>query len=176
VSFKSRRIFKTINTCQHEIEELLQFLFVGELLSPSDRIWIVTPWISNVPILDNRNGVLSSLDPTWGKRKIRLIEILLRLMNIDVEVMIVTRPDEHCKRFLANLNDVVSDYGVQDRVNVFFRKELHTKGVLTKTNMITGSMNLTYNGLFLLDESVIFDTDPQYIGQTRLNFEKYLDE
>ncbi len=175
MSFKSRRIFKTVNTCQHEIEELLQFLFVGELLSPSNRIWLVTPWISNVPILDNRTGSMSALDPTWGKRKIRLIEVLLRLMNLDVEVMIVTRPDEHCKRFTTILNDAVADYGIEDRIQIIFRKELHTKGFLTQASMITGSMNLTYNGLYLLDESVIFDTDAQYIGQTRLNFEKYLD-
>ncbi len=176
MNYKSRRIFKTVNTSQHEIEELLQFLFVGELLSPSNRIWLVTPWISNVPIIDNCTGSMSTLDPTWGKRKIRLIEILLRLMNLDVEVIIVTRPDEHCKRFIENIYDTVNNHGVDDKIRVIFRKELHTKGFLTQESMMTGSMNLTYNGLYLLDESVIFDTDPQYVGQTRLNFEKYLDQ
>ncbi len=119
---------------------------------------------------------MSAIDPNWGKRRIRLIEILLRLMSLGVEIILVTRPDEHCKRFIANLTEAVSDYGIEDQLTYIYRKKLHTKGFLTDENMLTGSMNLTYNGLYLLDESVIFDTDPQYIGQTRINFEKYLDE
>jgi PLD-like domain len=176
MKFKSRRIFKTANTGQKEIQELLQFIFIGEILSPGQRIWIVSPWISNVKILDNRTGLFTSIDPTWGKKEIRLIEILIRLMILKVEVILVTRPDEHCKRFFQEMSEPIENYGLQGQFKKFYREKLHTKGIMTAENLLTGSMNLTYNGLFLLDEHIIFDVDSKIIAQTRLNFEKYLGE
>ncbi len=176
MKIKTRRIFKTAHTGQKEVQELLQFIFIGELLSPGKKIWIVTPWISNVPILDNRTGLFTSLDPSWGRKEIRLIEILIRLMNLKVEVIIVTRPDEHCKRFFSQMDDPIENYGLQNQIQKIYRENLHTKGIMTSENLITGSMNLTYNGLFLLDENIIFDVDSKIVAQTRMNFEKYFGE
>lgn len=176
MNFKSRRIFKTATSSQQEIRELLQFIFVSEVLSPGERIWLVTPWISNVPILDNRSGLFSSLDPNWGQRIVRLNEILVRLMEFKTEVVIVTRPDDHCKNFVQSLQEELELMGGANRLVVQWREELHTKGILTYKSLLTGSMNLTNNGLDLLDEQVTFDTDPRDIAQGRINFESYLGE
>lgn len=176
MNYKSRRIFKTVNTSQSEIRELLQFMFVGEILSPSQKIWLVTPWISNVPILDNRTGTFGVLDPSWGHREIRLTEILLRIMALGTQIVIVTRPDEHCLNYTSRLFEQSEEMGVKDKLLVLYQKVLHTKGVLTDNGLLTGSMNLTNNGLDLLDEMVTFDTDIADIAQARINFEGYLNE
>jgi hypothetical protein len=174
VTFKSRRIFKTVNSSLQEIRELLQFIFVSEVLSPGDKIWLVTPWISNVPILDNRSGLFTSLDPTWGQRQVGLNEILVRLIGLGTHVIIVTRPDDHCKKFIERLLEDIDAIGGREKLTVEWRQELHTKGILTSKALLTGSMNLTNNGLDHLDEQVTFDTDSQDIAQGRINFESYL--
>lgn len=174
--FKSRRIFKRGTSSQQEIRELLQFVFSAEILSPSERIWLVSPWISNVPILDNRSGLFTSLDPSWGQRQVRLNEILLRLTESKTEVIVVTRPDDHCKNFVLRLTEDLESVGRGEKLKVLWREKLHTKGILTKDALLTGSMNLTNNGLDLLDEQVTFDTDYKDIAQGRLNFESYLSE
>jgi len=173
--FKSRRIFKTATSSQNEIRELLQFMFMAELISPGEKLWLVSPWVSNVPILDNRSGLFGSLDPTWGQRVVRLNEILVRLLSLNTEVIIVTRPDDHCKNFVQRLEEEVDSSGGHDKLTVLWREELHTKGILTTKSLLTGSMNLTNNGLDLLDEQVTYDTAPQEIAQGLMNFEDYLE-
>lgn len=174
MTFKSRRIFKTASSSQHEITELLQFIFVSEILAPGEKIWLVTPWISNVPVLDNRSGLFSSLDPTWEHRFVRLNEILVRLITLGSVVVIVTRPDDHCKNFIQRLKEDLEISGGSDKLTVEWRQELHTKGILTTKALLTGSMNLTNNGLNLLDEQVTFDIDTRNIAQGRINFDSYL--
>ena len=57
MSFETRRIFKSAVTSQNLIRELLQAMFLGELIAPGgERAWLVSPWISNVIIFDNRAG------------------------------------------------------------------------------------------------------------------------
>jgi phosphatidylserine/phosphatidylglycerophosphate/cardiolipin synthase-like enzyme len=46
--------------------------------------------------------------------------------------------------------------------------------VLLKRGLLTGSMNLTYNGLELNDEMVVYDTTPKTLAEARLNFESYV--
>lgn len=174
MNFKSRRIFKTATSSQNEIRELLQFVFMSELICPGEKLWLVSPWVSNVPILDNRSGLFGSLDPTWGSQIVRLNQILIRLLSLKTRVIIVTRPDDHCKNFVQRLEEDVDSVGGLDNLTVLWREELHTKGILTSKGLLTGSMNLTNNGLDLLDEQVTYDTDPQDIAQGRINFESYL--
>jgi len=76
-----RRIFKTQTTGVTTIQELLQTMFVAEVLQPGDEIWIVSPWISNVVLIDNRSGSFDALNPEWGRREIRLADVLVTLMN-----------------------------------------------------------------------------------------------
>ena len=74
MSFETRRIFKSAVTSQNLIRELLQMMFLGELLAPGgQRAWLVSPWISNIVLFDNRAGGFGTINPEWGNREIRLI-------------------------------------------------------------------------------------------------------
>ena len=55
-----------------QIPVLLQALFSAELLVPSRRLWLVSPWISDIPILDNTAAGFSMLGPLWGRSWVRL--------------------------------------------------------------------------------------------------------
>jgi hypothetical protein len=100
----------------------------------------------------------------------------MRLVELGTEVVIVTRPDEHCRNYVHRLREELDSMGRAQRLVVLWREELHTKGILTSLALVTGSMNLTNNGLDLLDEQMTLDTDPTDIAQGRINFESYLGE
>lgn len=175
MSFVTRRIFKSAITSQNLIRELLQQMILSELLSPSgDRAWLVSPWISNVVLLDNRAAGFSALNPDWGEREIRLIEILVYLMARGTPLGIATSFDDHNDPLLAALQIAAQDAGVDDKLVIVRRQLLHTKGLLFSRGLLTGSMNLSFKGLELNDEHVIYDTTRQPIAQARIAFESYL--
>src|SRR4051794_25409881 len=93
-------IHKSSWRCQNEVRELLQAVFVGELLAPSICIWLVSPWVSDIPIIDNRAGAFDALDSTWGPRQVRLLEILQRCLAVGTAVVVATRPVPHNRPFL----------------------------------------------------------------------------
>ena len=59
-----RRIFKTKSVGSVVLKELMQNIFVAELLNPSQKlVWIVSPWVSDVPLIDNRGGNFDIVNP-----------------------------------------------------------------------------------------------------------------
>lgn len=175
MTFETRRIFKSAVTSQNLIRELLQSMFLGELIAPSgQRAWLVSPWISNVVIFDNRAGGFGSINPEWSSREIRLIEVMINLMVRGTPLGIATSFDMHNDPFLLAVREMADEEGVADKLQIVQRKHLHTKGVLLSRGLLTGSMNLTYNGLELNDEMVVYDISPRTLAEARLNFESYV--
>jgi hypothetical protein len=175
MSFASRRIFKSAVTSQNLIRELLQQMLLAELLAPgAERAWLVSPWISNVVLLDNRAGGFSTLNPDWGEREVRLVELLVYMMSRGTPLGIATSNDPHNDPLLGALDEASEQTAVADKLTIVRRETLHTKGILLSRGLLTGSMNLTFNGLEINDEHVVYDTSPQPIAQARLAFESYL--
>lgn len=173
--FESRRVFKSLVTSQNLVRELLQMMMLGELISPGgQRAWLVSPWISNVVLFDNRAGGFSAVNPEWGAREVRLIEVALYLMARGTSLGVATNFDKHNDGFLEALKVGAEEAGVSDKIYIVRRQHLHVKGILLKRGLLTGSMNLTYRGLELNDETVVYDTAPQTIAEARLNFEAYV--
>ena len=59
----SRVIRKSQTRSSAEAASLLANLFAAELVSPSECIWLVSPWISNIQIMDNEVGAFDSAQP-----------------------------------------------------------------------------------------------------------------
>lgn len=175
MTFRTRRIFKSAVTSQNLIRELLQMMFLGELIAPGpERAWLVSPWISNVVLFDNRAGGFGSINPEWESREIRLIEILTDMMARGTSLGIVTSLDNHNNPLIDALVEAANEAGLADRLSIVRRRHLHIKGLLLKRGLLTGSMNFTYNGLALNDEMVAYDTTPTILAEARINFESYV--
>ena len=84
----TRHIHKSSWRCQDEVRELLQAIFVGEMLAPSQCLWLVSPWISDIPVIDNRAGAFDALDSSWGPRALRLGEVITRSLQIGTTVVV----------------------------------------------------------------------------------------
>ena len=71
--------------------------------------------------------------------------------------------------------EATAEIGLSDKLCIVRRQNLHTKGILLGRGLLTGSMNITYRGLELNDEAVIYDTSLQSLAQARISFESYLE-
>lgn len=149
--------------------ELLRSLFAAELLRPSKRLWIVSPWVSDIPLIDNTARQFSTLCPEWPAGHIRLSAVLLALMDRGAEVIVVTNEDAHNRELSERLRALV-DPEVH-RLRLIERKELHEKGILGDHFTLNGSMNFTYNGVFINDENLVYRCDPASVEERRLKLE-----
>jgi phosphatidylserine/phosphatidylglycerophosphate/cardiolipin synthase-like enzyme len=148
--------------------ELLQLIFVAELLAPSRCMWIISPWLRDVPVIDNTTGSFVVLCPEFPRTEIRLSLVLRELLARGSSLVIATRPEPGNRQVIDNLQASGETEGLifQERA------ELHAKGIVGNRYSLIGSMNLTYNGLERLTEMLVFQTDPGVVEQIRLSFQR----
>ena len=101
-----------------EASTLLAALMATELLQPSKCLWLISPWISDLILLDNSAGTYDALR-RWGTRPVRLAEILATLLSSSATVVIATTPDPNNRRFLDRLLSLAKDARHDDRLSVF---------------------------------------------------------
>ena len=162
----SRVIRKSSVRASQDLRDLIQGVLVAELLNPSKEFWLISPWVSDVAVIDNSDGSFSGLDPSWPSRELGLAEVLARLTRVGTEVRVDVRPIDHNKVFLDRLDHAATPGRLKVRVSPV----LHEKGMLADGFVISGSMNFTQNGLNLLDEVVRLDVAPDTVAQARLDF------
>jgi hypothetical protein len=152
-----------------ETVELLQSVFSLELLCPSDKLWLVSPWISDIPVIDNR-GDTYKVPEQWGPERITLSRVLVALATRGTKVTVVTITDKSNTTFLSSLRDESVRRGVEDRIIIRIDDEekLHEKALTGADFVIDGSMNFTFNGLFIRRERINFETNSQLVAETRL--------
>lgn len=149
------------------VPDLLETIFTAELVAPSRCLWIVSPWISNIRILDNSALAYQSVEPSWPQGPVRLVPVLHKLLELGSEVVVATRPIVENESFLGALKNGL---GHHPRLAVRTAEELHTKGVLGDSFYLSGSMNLTVRGITINEEAVEYTTDPAVVAETALEF------
>jgi phosphatidylserine/phosphatidylglycerophosphate/cardiolipin synthase-like enzyme len=151
------------------VDEALQATLVAELLCPSKQVWLLSPWISDIPVLDNRGGEVTSLLPGAPLRDLSLTEVLRVIAQRGTEVIVVVRPDPRNDAVVDRLRDPTRDVGSAMRVVV--SKNLHDKGFLTDHVYFEGSMNFTHHGRTVNEEGVTVSRDQDLLSRMRIDFE-----
>lgn len=168
---RTRSLRTSALSSREELADALQGLFIAELHDPSDPLWIVTPWVSDVVVIDNRAGRFTGLLPGLAPRPIRLTEVLLAHMQRGGSLVVACRPDDHNRSFVEQLQTLANDSGLAAQVTCRYSAELHEKGLLTRDLLLSGSMNLTYNGLRRLEESILVTDDADAVARARHAYE-----
>lgn len=164
----SRQFLQSAVDSRNSVRELLQIVFAAELLSPSRCLWLVSPWLRDVPVLDNTTGTFLTLCPEFPRTEVRLSLVLRALIERGSQVVIATRPEVANRQVIDGLQGSTGENPL-----VFHeRAQLHAKGIVGDTFSLIGSMNLTYNGLERLTEMLIFQTEQAVVGQLRLSFQR----
>lgn len=155
----------------HSIKDLLQGLMISELISPSPKLWFFFAWISDVEIVDNSARPFASLEPDWPAAPIRLSVVMRSLLRRGAELRIVIREHGHNDYFIARLAALKQQYG--DQLKWCVAREFHAKGLLGRDYFLSGSMNLTHNGISVNGEHLVLRTDPAAIAEQWVELESH---
>lgn len=150
------------------VNDLLQTLLVTELLDPSDELLVLSPWISDIPVIDNSAGQFKTILPAMPARPIRFTEVLAELARRGTKVRIMIRDDEKNTVVRSLINDLPTS---GPRPQVLVRDNLHDKGLLSNRFHVHGSMNFTYFGQTVNEEGVTVTSDPDAIARARLDYQ-----
>lgn len=151
------------------VRDLFQNLFVAELIHPSPKLWLFFAWISDVEIIDNSAREFAALEPDWPAAPIRLSQVLRALLARGVDIRLVIRADGHNDYFIARLQTLKARYG--DQIKWTVEKSFHAKGLLGADYFLSGSMNLTLNGISINGEHLVLRTDPSAIAEQSIELE-----
>lgn len=126
-------------------------------------VYFSSPWMSNFVLLENPFGEFGSLFTDMGDHvEFRFADFLKMLSQYrPVRLIVVKNPTS---------NDFIKHLQQDDYPNLQVRFALdteHGKGILTPNFYIEGSMNLTYSGVHIRDEKVIFN--PKLGNESKLH-------
>lgn len=169
MNFANRDILTATPRGRREVRELIQGIFVAELLSPSETLWIVSPWISDIPVINDHAGRFRFLH-TSGQTTVRLTQVIEELAKKGTRINVVTRSDPTNEAFLHSVRSWVSDREIID-VTVRIVDTVHAKGLAGDQYSLSGSMNLTWYGTQKWDELVHFRSGAG-ASELRLKFEE----
>ncbi|MDO6777380.1 phospholipase D-like domain-containing protein DpdK [Shewanella sp. 3_MG-2023] len=147
------------------IKDLLSSLLVAESLNPG-VIYILSPWISDFPVLDNTTGNFDAVNPKWGHRHVYFFELLQNCVEAGATLKLAIREN---RDKMHQLEQNLCNYS--SRFKVVELKDLHEKGLLTDCALIRGSMNFTYFGATVNYECITYTTNPAQIAEKRNTYE-----
>ncbi len=154
------------------VRDVLQAVFAAELLAPSRDVWVVSPWISNITVLDNRGGEFAALLPGAAFRELTLIDILIVLAEHGTRLHVVTR-GEASNQYVLDRLSAAGTRGTA--IDVRIRPRVHDKGLLTDRIYLQGSMNFTHHGRARNEEGLTVTNDRHAISRMHIDFEGRFD-
>jgi phosphatidylserine/phosphatidylglycerophosphate/cardiolipin synthase-like enzyme len=83
---------------------------------------------------------------------------------------LIARDVEHNRSFSKQLIALCSEFG--SRLVVTLKPEVHEKGILGDDFLLSGSMNLTHNGVNTNDEHLTLRTDLSSVEEWRISLEQ----
>ena len=160
------RVVRTGRATGLRIDTVLATVLTAELVAPSSQLWLVSPWISDVPAIDNTSCSFDSVFVDPSNRIYTLSEVLSLLTYNRARVTVVSRPDRHNTNFLDRLRRSACGENLQIRQH----EDVHEKTFCGDDWLLTGSMNLTVRGMQINDEAVTYKVSNEAAATARLDF------
>lgn len=143
------------------LKDSLTTLFSLEVIKPSQEVYLISPFLSNAPIMDNKLNGYTDLFPNSYNKMITLADILRTLAWNQVKVRAICNPErKETRQFLEVLG---TDIEVREL------KNNHEKGLVTSNFYIHGSMNFTYSGININGEHVRITYNTSEINQALMS-------
>jgi phosphatidylserine/phosphatidylglycerophosphate/cardiolipin synthase-like enzyme len=165
-SEKLERTLRTSRVTGIYIDPLLTAVLLGELLNPSQEIWLVSAWISDVIAIDNTRGDYDSLFAEASAREYSLSEILGALTVSKSRLHVVTRNADSNTAFLTRLGRTAN----ADRLEIVPYPDVHEKTLCGDDWLLSGSMNFTFRGMQINDEAMTYRLGSTAAAAARVDF------
>jgi hypothetical protein len=156
------------------IRDLLQALLSVEALQPSKPLWLLSGWVSDIGVIDNRARQFSSVDPTWPATVVPLSLVLRTILERGGGVSIVLRDDAHNRFFTERIKPLRGEF--PGALRILLTREFHEKGLVGSDYVLSGSMNFTHRGIEVNDEHVVYRTDRSVVAERRITLSALWDE
>lgn len=148
------------------VTEVLSAVLVSELVRPSRELWLVTGWVSDVVAIRNSMGEFDDLLVDSSTGVLTLSDVLARLSWLGTSINVAVRQDPHNEAFF----DLLRRRCALDRLNLYSSPDLHEKVFCGDDWVMKGSMNFTWSGLNLHEESIELVVDATEAASHRLQF------
>ncbi|WP_329346210.1 phospholipase D-like domain-containing protein DpdK [Streptomyces microflavus] len=147
------------------VDSMLSAALIAEFITPSDHLWLVSPWITDIQVLDNGHGAYDALFGDVPPQGCRLSDALARISHGGARVHVVTRGDAHNGDFLRRLVKAAPP----NRIHIEQDPNIHEKTLCGIDWILSGSMNFTVRGMAKNDESVTYKAGGASAAQARLD-------
>lgn len=148
------------------VTEVLSTVLASELMHPSRELWLVSGWVSDVTVIANSIGEFDDLLVACSAKTLTLSDVLARLSRQGTGIHVAVREDPHNEAFLELLRRRCAP----GRLKVFTSPDLHEKVLCGDDWVMKGSMNFTWSGLNLHEESIELVLDAAEAANHRLQF------
>lgn len=148
------------------IADLIQSLFIAEALAPSDPLWILSGWISDIPVIDNSIREFATIDPDWPTGKVSLLQAIRTIVAKGGRIGFILRDVDQNRQFIGRCSNLKRDF--PGRIWWMLGEYQHEKGIVGARFDLSGSMNFTYHGIQVNGEHLIYRTDSETIAKRRL--------
>jgi hypothetical protein len=159
-----------------QLRDLISSSLATLLLLPKSTkpVYFSSPWISDFVLLNNEFRQFSSLLPQLESHSgIRFGDYLAHLANL-MPIRIMAVNNETSRNFISSPQ-------IRQAIDISVKyapEEHHEKGILTPWFYIQGSMNITYNGVYVKGEKITYQVANGSDGRERiarayLEFERY---
>lgn len=164
-----RRLATRGGGATRSLDELIETVLISELIAPSPDLWLLSPWISDIPVVDNRAGEVISLIPWAPARVLRLTEVLVEIARRQCTVRVLVRDDPKNQQVVDRLTASTFE---EIPLEVRIVENLHDKGLLTSRVHVQGSMNFTHFGRTVNEEGIVVTSDRDEVARARLSFQE----
>ena len=148
------------------LADVLSSCLLTELLTPSQPLWLISAWISDIEVLDNAGGAFEAIAPDWPRGPVRLSAVLARIVELGGSVFVGMCGDSHNEIFVERLRTV--HLIAPERVHWAVVPALHQKCLCGERFALRGSMNVTWNGLNANEEQMALTTTATDVQRLRL--------
>ncbi|MGY1680620.1 phospholipase D-like domain-containing protein DpdK [Geodermatophilus sp. SYSU D01176] len=146
------------------IGDVLTAALLSELCAPSPEFWLVTGWVTDIPIIDNSFRQFDDVLGLESRSTLSLSEVFALLTRQDTHLHVAVRQDPHNLSFVDRLRRTC----VADHLHLYSSSELHEKIMIGWNWVLKGSMNFTWNGTQLNEEALDLEVDPANAARQRL--------
>ncbi|GGO01989.1 phospholipase D-like domain-containing protein DpdK [Micromonospora parathelypteridis] len=160
------RVVRTSGSTGVRIDGILATVLLAELMAPSRHLWLVSPWIGDVDVIDNRAAAYDSVFVDPSSRVYTFAQVLAGITHGGGRLSVVTRPDPFNDVFIDRLLRQAAPGYAQ----VVCAEDVHEKTLCGDDWLMTGSMNFTYRGMRVNDEIVSYRVDPAIASTARVDF------
>lgn len=136
---KSQRTIASVSrSVTKQLSDCIASAFALELMNPSSEIYLISGWVSDIPVLANKYGRLRAFIPDETVHDLRLSQFLNMLSDRGTHVHVLVRDLKHNQHFLDRLNPMIETQ---------MRERIHQKTMVCEHFHMSGSMNFTWSGL-----------------------------